>query len=265
MSAVVHSQGERVLPFAGIHNFRDYGDYPVAGGARVAARRLYRSAQHRDATPDDLLKVGALGLSTVIDLRGARERDAAPCPRPAGFDARVIFTDEETAGLAPHLQAARDADGPDGVRAAMCRGYAAMPFRPFLVSVMRDYFAVMATGEGPTLIHCAAGKDRTGLAVALLHGVLGMHRDDVMADYLLTNVAGHVEARIEAGASVIRSQYGTTLSDAAIRALMMVEPIYLDAAFAGIVERHGSVEAYLRDELAVDGERGDMIRARLLV
>lgn len=265
MSVLSQGQSERVLEFSGIHNFRDYGDYPVSGGIRVVAGRLYRSAQHRDATPEDLVKVGALGLAIVVDLRGAREREAAPCPRPEGFGARVIFTDEETAGLAPHLQAARDADGPEGIRAAMCQGYAVMPFRPFLVSVMRDYFAVMATGDGPTLIHCAAGKDRTGLAVALLHVLLGVHRDDVMADYLLTNVAGHVEARIEAGASVIRSQYGATLSDAAIRALMMVEPIYLDAAFAGIVERHGGVEAYLRDELAVDTERRDMIRARLLV
>ena len=255
---------ERVLPFAGIHNFRDYGDYPAAGG-RVAAGRLYRSAQHQGASPEDLLKVGALGLSTVVDLRGARERDAAPCPRPEGFAARVIFTDEETAGLAPHLQAAREADGAGGIRAAMCRGYAAMPFRPFLVQVMRAYFAMLASDDGPTLVHCAAGKDRTGLAVALLHFLLGVHRDDMMADYLLTNVAGHVEARIEAGASVIRSQYGTTLSDDAIRALMMVESDYLDAAFAGIVERHGSLDAYLHDELAVDTERRDAIKARLLV
>lgn len=255
---------ERVLPFAGIHNFRDYGDYP-AGGGRLAKGRLYRSAQHQGASPDDLLKVGALGLSTVVDLRGAREREAAPCPRPDGFAARVIFTDEETAGLAPHLQAAREADGAEGVRAAMCRGYGAMPFRPFLVQVMRDYFAALASDRGPALVHCAAGKDRTGLAVALLHSLLGVHRDDMMADYLLTNVAGHVEARIEAGASVIRSQYGTTLSDDAIRALMMVEPDYLDAAFAGIVARHGSVDGYLRDELAVDPERRDAIRARLLV
>ena len=73
---------ERVIAFDGIHNFRDYGGYAVSGGGRVVAGKLYRSAQHFDATPDDLHRVGALGLGTVIDLRGGRERANAPCPRP---------------------------------------------------------------------------------------------------------------------------------------------------------------------------------------
>ena len=200
----------------------------------------------------------------VIDLRGARERAAAPCPRPDGFAARIVKVEAETSGLAPHIEAARDADGAAGMRAGMIAGYAGMPFRPVLAEVLRGYFAALAQADGATLIHCMAGKDRTGLAVALVHTMLGVHHDDVVADYLLTNVAGNAEERIAAGAKVVRHAYGRTLDDAEVRTLMMVEAAYLDAAFAAIRDRHGALEAYLRDMLGVDAARRDAIAARLI-
>src|SRR6202012_5948315 len=98
----------------------------------------------------------------------------APCPRPVGFSARVFYVSEETGGLmAPHIEAARGVgEGFDAVR-IMSQTYASMPFRQRLKSVLAAYFEALEVSEGATLVHCAAGKDRTGLAVALLHTALG--------------------------------------------------------------------------------------------
>jgi len=254
---------DRVLKLTGIHNFRDYGGYAARDG-RLRPGRLYRSAQHRDATDSDLVLVDALDLAAVVDLRGESERRAAPCRRGPGFAARLLLVEAETAGLAPHMEAARSIETAEQACAVMQTIYAGMPFRPKLIEILRLYFEALATEDGPVLVHCLAGKDRTGLAVALCHSLLGVHPDDIAADYLLTNSAGNVEARIAAGAKAIRANYGLHMSDAAVRALMSVEAEYLDAAFAAIREQHGSVEAYLAETLGVTAERRGQIAAALV-
>jgi protein-tyrosine phosphatase len=258
-------EAERVLPLSGVHNFRDYGDYAVRGGGRLRRGWLYRSGQHRDATPEDLAAICALNLAAVIDLRGDSERRVAPCARPDGFVAKLVFVADETSGLAPHIEAARDVNDPAQAKAAMCAGYREMPFRPRLIQVMRLYFETLAETDGPSLIHCMAGKDRTGLAVALLHTAMGVHHDDIIADYVLTNVAGRAEERIAAGARVVRRAYGPDMSDEAVRVLMMVQPEYLEAAFASVRERYGDLDAYLVEVLGVTPERRRQIAARLVV
>jgi protein-tyrosine phosphatase len=257
------AEPSRVLELQGVHNFRDYGGYAATGG-RLKRALLFRSAQHHGATDSDLDSIAALGLATVIDLRGGGERAAAPCRRPAGFAAQVFFVDEDTAGLAPHVEAAKSAPGPDEARQGMIRGYAEMPFRTRMIPILARYFEALETHEGPSLIHCMAGKDRTGLAVALFHAMLGVHHDDIVADYMLTNVAGRVDQRIAAGARHIRSAYGEEIRDDAIRVLMTVDPAYIDSAFTAIRERHGSTEAYLRDVLGVSEARREKIAERMV-
>src|SRR3546814_11000565 len=70
---------DRVLPLSGVHNFRDYGGYGVEGGGRLRDGSLWRSAQHAEADDDDLAAIDALGIETIIDLRGDDEREAPPC------------------------------------------------------------------------------------------------------------------------------------------------------------------------------------------
>lgn len=249
----------RILPFTSINNFRDYGGYAVAGGGRLREGLLFRSAQHMGASAEDLERLGKIGMVTVIDLRGDKERLVAPCPRPEGFSARIVMVNDETAGLAPHIEAARQVNDPDSAAAAMRAGYAEMPFRPKLVEVMSGYFQALAGEDGPSLIHCMAGKDRTGIAVALFHKAMGVHHDDMMADYMLTNQAGNIEQRIAAGAITVRKAFGAHLDDPSVRALMTVEPSYLESAFAEIAVRHGSTDAYLEEILGVT----PAVRARL--
>ncbi|MDP3907081.1 tyrosine-protein phosphatase [Novosphingobium sp.] len=251
----------RVLPLSGIHNFRDYGLYPVAGGGRVRAGLLWRSAQHGDATDADLDTVKGLGIGTVVDLRGNSERDANPCRRYPGFAAEVLFHDGETAGL--HVQAAASNPSATEARAAMQRLYEGIAYRPTLTPMISCYFNVLRQRDDASLVHCVAGKDRTGFAVALLHHVLGVHADDIMADYLLTNVAGNIDRRIAAGAEQIRARYGA-IDEATIRTLMGVEPEYLDTAFQAIRASHGSVDAYLADVIGLDDAAQGQLRERFV-
>lgn len=246
----------RVLPTTGIHNFRDYGGYATRGG-RLRRGMLWRSGQHCDATPEDLAIVHGLGIATVIDLRGDSERSANPCLRHEGFAGEVLFHPGETAsgtGLAVHEEAALSVRTADEAHQAMTLLYATLPFRPVLVGSFRLYFQALANRAAPSLLHCLAGKDRTGLAAALVHRLLGVHHDDMMEDYLLTNTAGNAEARIAAGERHIREGFGRTMDDAAVRVLMGVDAAFLDGAFAAMAERHGSIEAYASEVLGVTRE-----------
>lgn len=256
---------DRILSFEGVHNFRDYGGYAAAGG-RIRTGLLWRSGQHGDATTADLDRIATLDIRTVIDLRGDAERREMPCRRVAGFSGEVLFAPGETAGteLAPHEEAGRGIVDAAGARAAMRRLYVNMPFRPVLVGSLRLYFEALATRDGASLLHCLAGKDRTGLAVALLHTLMGVHADDAVADYLLTMTAGDPARRIASAAPAIRARYGAHMDDETILALMGVEADYLATAFAAIAERHGSVERYAAEVLGVDTERRRAMELRLV-
>jgi len=254
---------DRVLKLGGVHNFRDYGRYPVAGGGRLRSGLLFRSAQHAGATPQDLAAIGALSLATVVDLRGVKERTMHPCRRSEGFSAEVIVHDGETAGMPPHLLADLANLDRAGMLRATASVYRDLPVRKGLVAMLRRYFDALAGRDGPSLVHCVAGKDRTGIAVALFHHVMGVHRDDMMEDYLLTNTAGDPEARIAAAAASLRARYGN-LGDEAMKVIMGVVPEYLESAFADIEDQHGSLDAFCARELGVDDARRDTLRARFV-
>lgn len=256
----------RVIPLRGIHNFRDYGDYAASGG-RIRRGILWRSGQHADATAQDLDTVHDLGIGTVIDLRGDSEREKYPCVRHGAFEAEVLFHPGETAGLhgrAVHEESSAEIVNAADAHAAMVRLYETLAWRPVLVGTYRLYFDALANRDTPSLLHCLAGKDRTGVAAGLVHALLGVHPDDVMADYVLTNTAGNIDRRIEAGAKHMRGNFGSKIQDDAIRTLMSVDPAYLQTAFDAMRQRHGSIEAYAEEVLGVTPAVREALVARLV-
>ena len=250
----------QILPLEGVNNFRDYGGYAVSGGGRVKTGLLWRSAQHGDATDADLAAIQALDLANVVDLRGPSEREAKPCRRAAGFSAQLWTYPEETAGLALHTEAADGVLTAAEARAAMIRLYEGIAFRPNLVPMLKCYLTVLDRAEGPSLVHCVAGKDRTGFAVALVQRLLGVHPDDVMADYLLTNDASRLDERIASGGFEDMPRYAG-LDAGTVRALWGVEADYLATTLAAIAERHGTIEAYAEAVMGVDSAAGERLRA----
>jgi protein-tyrosine phosphatase len=94
----------------------------------------------------------------------------------------------------------------------------------------------------------------------LLHHQLGVHQDDILEDYLLTNMAGDLERRVAAGAEAVRSNFGLDMSDAAVRTMMSVDAAFLHAAFDVI----GDVDRYCEDVLGIDQHLRHKLRLRLV-
>jgi protein tyrosine/serine phosphatase len=255
----------RHLPLEGVENFRDFGGYPTASGRRLRAGRLYRSASHGKATEADLNAIAALGIAVVVDLRRKQERARDPSRRHATFSAQVIENDmgkdEEDSWVAHITHSDLTAAS---FRAYMFDYYREAPFNGRLVDLYSRYFEMLAGSEGPVLIHCAAGKDRTGILAALTHHVAGVEPDDIMADYLATNDPARMARRLPTVTDAIRDLTGRTPLESAVRVAMGVEPAYLQTAFAAMTDRYGGVDGYLSGALGVDSARRFALEARLL-
>ncbi|CAL1690464.1 hypothetical protein MMB232_00589 [Brevundimonas subvibrioides] len=254
----------RIHAFEALDNFRDYGGYDTAAGRVLKAGRLFRSAHQASVTDADLERLAALDIGTVIDLRRPVERRRQPSKRPAGFSGQVIESDLDEAGEAPHITFLKTADlTPDSGRRFMTDTYRQLPFAPAHLDLFARYFRALGETDRPVLIHCAAGKDRTGMLAALTHHLLGVGRDDLVEDYLLTNTAVDLAGRAPAIAEQLKAITGRTASHDAVVAFMGVEEAYLDAAIAAIEARHGSIDGYLEQALGVDTALRDRITERL--
>ncbi len=252
----------RFREFDEVHNVRDFGGYAAAGGGRVRRGQLWRSGHQAEASAADLAALDALGLAHVVDLRGTSEREKWPSRRPGQFSAEIIVFDGETAGLAPHMEAVKGAFDADSARRAMIALYAALPEREGLNAVIPRYFAALAQGKGASLVHCAAGKDRTGIACDLVLHALGVHADDRMEDYLLTNCAPNNEERIAHGLAMVGEKYGLR-DEQAGRIIMGVQPGFLEAARASLAQAEGSIDAYLERRWGVDDAMKAEMRGHL--
>ena len=255
----------RRIALEGVDNFRDFGDYPVAGGRRLKPRRLFRSASHGRATDADLEIIAGLGIATVVDLRRKGERLRDPSRRHFAFAAQVIDNDigddQEDEWLA-HL---RDSDLTESsFRAYLLAYYDKAPADPRHVDLFSRFFKALAESDGAVLIHCAAGKDRTGILAALVHHVAGVHADDIVEDYLLTNDEARFEQRGPQVVEMIHGVAGRAPSLSAVRVAMSVEAALLETAFAAMKRDHGGVDGYLQHRLGVDPVLKAMLRERLL-
>ena len=254
----------RHIDFDGIENFRDFGGYDTAAGRPVKRGLLYRSANHAYATDTDLERMRDLGLAAIVDLRRTEERTREPSKRWPGFGAAVVENDilsdhmdwtEAMNGVEVNAQWFLD-DGMSYYRRA--------PFEARHIDLFSRYFRTLATADGAIVVHCAAGKDRTGLICALTHHVLGVHPDDVMADYLLTNDESRLARKMAFLGPWLRDTVGKTVDEAGLRVAVSVNPAYLETAFGVIREAHGSIDGYLGEVLGVDADLRERLQARLL-
>lgn len=254
----------RIHRFDALDNFRDYGDYAAGAGRHIAPGRLFRSAHQARVSDADLNRLDALDIAAIVDLRRPSERRDQPSKRPARFTGAVIESAHDDGGEAPHITFLKTADlTPDSGRRFMTGTYGRLPFEASHLDLFARYFRILGEVEGPVLIHCAAGKDRTGVLAALTHHLLGVHPDDMIADYLLTNVAVDLERRAPGVARQLQAMTGRSASHDAVVAFLGVEPVYLETALAEVAGRYGSVDGYLERALGVDSRLRDRIGERL--
>ena len=254
----------RHIDFDGIENFRDFGGYDTASGRTVKRGLLYRSANHAYASEADLARMAELGLAAIIDLRRSEERKREPSKRWPGFGAAVVENDI----LSDHADWADAMKGVDvNAQWFFADGmayYRRAPFEPRHIDLFARYFHMLVEADGAIVVHCAAGKDRTGLICALTHHLLGVDEADIMADYLLTNDESRMARKMAFLGPWLRDTVGKTVDEAGLRVAVSVNPAYLETAFAAIAERHGDLDGYLAEVLGVDAALRERLQARLL-
>jgi len=247
-------------------NFRDFGRGRTAGERVVRPGRLFRSGHHAEATDSDLARLAAFDFGLLVDLRRPPERLRDPARRPASSRA-VVLEHGGDAGEAmpPHLVFLTDPAASEAwVSERMREGYRGYPFDPHYVELYSRYFEALAQTDGPVLINCHAGKDRTGVLCALTLHVLGVPRAQIYDDYLLTNAHNRADARATALARQFEETHGRPVAESLLRHVMAADASYLDAAFDAIDARHGDLDSYLAAAVGVSEERGMRIRERFL-
>ncbi|MEV7357391.1 tyrosine-protein phosphatase [Kitasatospora sp. NPDC091276] len=216
------------IDIPGVRNFRD------AGGIGALRRGvLYRSGSFHTLTEEGARRLKALGLRTVLDLRSPVELEVWPDLRHG--------LDHEALNL-PTLPANReDVDQPWPEDQAALYPFMARTAGPSLAAVVRR---LAAPGALPALVHCAVGKDRTGLTIAVLQSLLGASEADVTADFLLSNVG----LGLDRGPTPYVDETGTE------RVSRPVTAELLASALGWIHTQHSSVPAYLRAHGVTDEE-----------
>ncbi|WP_165190768.1 tyrosine-protein phosphatase [Caulobacter soli] len=255
----------RHIVLQGVENFRDFGDY-AAGEGRLKKGVLFRAAHQAQATGADLATMAGLNIATIVDLRRPNERQRDPSRRWEGFAAQVIDNDLGVSGEDPWHTFLRSSDlSVAAIRDYLVEYYRRAPFKERHLDLFRRYFQALAAARGPVLIHCAAGKDRTGLLAALTHHVAGVGDDDIVDDYLLTNNEERFAVRGPKMAAALETELGRRPSDAAMRAAMGVEADYLATAIAEMKAQYGSLDGYLDQAVGLDAAGREAVRAHILL
>jgi len=258
---------ERRLPFENAVNFRDLGGYVCADGRRVKWNRLYRCGHMGRLTESDLARLAALEPAVICDFRTDVELANTPSRLPPQLH-----------GARHHLEIGPAAAGTvaDVVLGFTTGALNDLSYLDHQIESYREIindfahcyaamFRLMDDAQGGSVIvHCTAGKDRTGIAAGLILHALGVPRDTIMADYLLTNecpqLHGYIRHLVEKG---VADDMPAPPAEKFARVLGVfgAKGALLDAAFAAMVQRAGSVDGYIRDVLGVTDAKRARLRA----
>jgi len=247
-----------------IPNLRDVGGCQTRSGRSVPTGLLYRSSGLHALAPEDVDAIARLTVRTVYDLRMAREQAEAPDRLPAGtrhvpLDVLAAWTDGGPGRLFALFEdpaAARDALGDGGAAALLVEQYRAFVRLPSACAGYGALFRDLATeSHRPALVHCAAGKDRTGWVVAALQLLLSVPQDAVMDHFLESS--RHLAPLVEPMLAALAARGGDPEH---FRPILDVRPSYLEAALDEIRAGYGLIERYFSDGLGVDDATQETLR-----
>ncbi|MGY0020043.1 tyrosine-protein phosphatase [Streptomyces sp. YJ-C3] len=253
---------------SGVRNFRDVGGLPTVDGRSVRPGVLYRSGHLAHATAEDAAFLAGLGLHTVFDFRNAADQrlEGADVELPGVRNVNLPLSDP--ADGAEFWQMVRDGDI-EQLRSLLSEGRAAdrmiTSYRSIITQRTAEHSRVLrsiAEDSVPALMHCAAGKDRAGLSIAVTLLAVGVERDAIEADYLESN-AKHRRYKVR--------RSGTSADAYSPEVMELLSPLfdarstYLHAAFDTIEQTWGGTDRYFEEGLGLTAAERDRLRERLLV
>jgi protein-tyrosine phosphatase len=252
------------IPVASLPNLRDVGGWPTRDGRTVRRGLVYRSVALNRLADGDLAAVEAIGLRTVYDLRTEAERAAGPDRALTGVENVVadVLADSsdaapaELAGLLTNPAKAQELLGEGKVDTLFTGAYREIVSLPSALAGYRELFTGLGDSDRrPALYHCTTGKDRTGWATAALLTLLGVERELVMQEYLLTN-----EQLVPALEPIFERFEAAGGDRAVLMPVLGVEASYLDASFHEMHDRFGTIEGYFAEGLGIDAAAQDALR-----
>jgi protein-tyrosine phosphatase len=240
----------RHLNLSGASNFRDLGGYPTSDGRTVRWRQIFRSNHLGHLTDDDAAVLRELCVRSAFDFRGTEERTTAICGMPE-ISVHSLPVEPTVVAALRAIAAAGTPLSTDHAVEVMRESYSGYVQNNTLR--YRTLFAHLLEDSAPLVIHCTAGKDRTGFACALILHTLGVSRDTISEDYLLTNRFYRRDPN-----------HSTDLPDEIRQVLGSVREAFLAAAFEAIDADYGNLETYLHDGLGLGKAERAHLEARYL-
>jgi protein-tyrosine phosphatase len=251
---------ERKVALEGSPNFRDLGGYKTVSGRHVRWGRIYRSGKLSSLTEADVHYFKRLGVSLVCDFRSDFERHSEP-----GWFGDVDAPQRVALPVSPGSSESFKKSVHDGI----IEVYDATDLmkdmnRDFVINQTSQYarmFQLMLQGNHPILIHCAAGKDRTGFGAAIILDVLGVDEETIVEDYLLTNQYLSIEKEMEKLSNAIVDSRGFVVPDSALHPLVEIRPEYIKACFEEIERRYESKGHFYQAALGLDETMIERLKA----
>ncbi|WP_406286991.1 tyrosine-protein phosphatase [Embleya sp. NBC_00896] len=258
-------QADAGLTLEGVRNFRDIGGLPTADGRRVRSGRYFRSGHLAKPTEADRATIAGLGIRLVVDLRS---------PADIELDGADVLPEGATWLNLPMSDPARHSDFWGQLRSAdmsvlrerLGNGRAeqsiAADYRDQVSNRVDKHAAMlraMTEADGlPVVVHCSAGKDRAGIAAALIQRIVGVSHDDVVANYLVSNEPGN---RYEPNTDKLAMRPGLL---ELFQPFLEVREEYLRGALEVMDTHWGGFDAYLERGLGLDADRLERLRAALV-
>ena len=252
---------ERKLGMQGTPNFRDFGGYRTVDGRLVKWGFLFRSGQLSNLSDQDIALLSSLELDLVCDFRRLEEQEADPSRLPASNPPRIASLPISPGSNAQFFEHVADQVG------------GRQTMFDFMVEINRDlaeaqteayarmFYEILAAKDARFLVHCAAGKDRTGFAAAIILLALGVSEEVVMQDYMLTQRFFSPHAEI----ARLRQKYQMQQMETdSILPMLEVHEDYLSRALTAIAHHYTSLEVYLEEALGMGPREVAQLRKRYL-
>ncbi len=249
-----------------VPNMRDVGGHELPDGGRIASGVVFRSSHLQGLSSQGEALLASIGIGTAVDLRSSAERAGGGYQLPAGATGvwlDVLADNPDSAAAFSRLfgQGKLQTISAHDTESFMLNSYRDMVDLPSARSAYRRTFEIIAEpASGVVLIHCTAGKDRTGWASAVLQLWLGMDEADVRADYLRSN-----EQQPEMIGELVAAFVAAGGDPAAVANLVTVRGDYLDLALERVAESHGTVDQYFRRGLGLSDETLSRLQDRLVL
>ena len=253
----------RIKQFETVYNFRDFGGYQTMDGGRLKANKLFRSAHLHNTNEADKARLAKLDIGLIVDLRHAPERERQPTNWPETYSPRRLEYPEhgKSAKVAPHEAFMQhELHKPEDARNYMIGSYGARPHDAGFKQIFGDTLRHMAKTGDPILVHCAAGKDRTGTLCAVIKGVLGVDEKTIYEDYMLTMTAVDIDSFLEPAAQMFTQRYGRAIEPESIRPMFGVEEAYLQSSLGAIED----IQSYISDHLGITDKEKAALKAAYL-